>query len=65
MKRVIITLKEIREKAEKSFIENSITVHTSVVDSPVPDAKSDLEMIIELNKAISILENSIMVKKSV
>lgn len=54
-----------REKAEKSFIENSIIVHGARLDRPVPDAKSDLEMIIELNQAISILENYLMTKSSV
>ena len=57
MKTTIRTLKEMREKAERSFIENSIIVHRSRLDSPIPDTKSDLEMIIELNQAISTLEN--------
>lgn len=65
MERTIRTLKEMREKAEKSFIENSIIVHRARLDSPVPDAKADLEMILELNQAISILENSLMAKSSV
>ena len=60
MKTTIRTLKEMREKAERSFIENSIIVHRSRLDSPIPDTKSDLEMIIELNQAISTLENSTM-----
>lgn len=54
-----------REKVEKSFIENSIIVHRARLDSPIPDTKSDLEMIIELNQAISTLENSTMVKSVV
>jgi hypothetical protein len=65
MERTIRALKEMREKAEKSFIENSIIVHGARLDRPVPDAKSDLEMIIELNQAISILENYLMTKSSV
>jgi hypothetical protein len=65
MERTIRTLKEMKEKAEKSFIENSIFVHGARLYSPVPDAKKDLEMIIELNQAISILENSLMDKSSV
>jgi hypothetical protein len=65
MERTIRTLKEMREKAEKSFIENSIIVHRARLDSPVPDAKADLEMILELNQAISILENFLMAKSSV
>lgn len=63
MERIIEQLKEQREKAEKSFIENSIIVHRARLDSPVPDAKADLEMIIELNQAISVLENSMYEKK--
>jgi hypothetical protein len=65
MERTIRTLKEMREKAERSFIENSIIVHRSRLDSPIPDTKSDLEMIIELNQAISTLENSTMAKSVV
>ena len=62
MERTIRTLKEMREKTERSFIEKSIIVHKVKLDDPIPDAKSDLEMIIELNLAISILENSTMAK---
>ena len=54
-----------REKAERSFIENSIIVHRASLDSPIPDTKSDLEMIIELNQAISILQNATMAKSVV
>jgi hypothetical protein len=57
MERTIRTLKVLREKTEKSFIENSIIVHMSIIGVPIPDTKADLEMIIELNQAISILEN--------
>jgi hypothetical protein len=64
MERVIKTLKDIREKSEKSFIENSIILHRARLDSPVPDVKADLEIIIELNQAISILENQSMAKLS-
>ena len=58
MERIIRALTEMREKAERSFIENSLIVHRSRLDSPIPDTKSDLEMIIELNQAISTLKNS-------
>lgn len=64
MERIIRMLKEMREKSERQFIENSIFVHRSMSGSPVPDVKSDLEMIIELNQAISTLENSTMAKCS-
>ena len=47
-----------KECHEKQFIENSIIVHRAGLDSPIPDTKSDLEMIIDLNYAISILQNA-------
>lgn len=62
MERTIRTLKEMLETHEKSFISASIIRNQSPLDSPVPDASADLEMIIELNKAISILVNTIMAK---
>lgn len=62
MERVIETLREMKTKAERSFIDNSIIVHRTRLDSPIPDVKSDLEMIIELNQAISTLVNSTMAK---
>jgi hypothetical protein len=58
MERIIRTLQEMKEKTERSFIDNSIIVHRARLDSPIPDTKSDLEMIIELNHAISILQNA-------
>lgn len=54
-----------REKAERSFIENSIIIYRARLGSPIPDTKADLEMIIELNQAISTLENSTMAKSVV
>ena len=60
MERTIRILTEMREKAERSFIENSLIVLRSRLDSPIPDTMSDLEMIIELNQAISTLKNSTM-----
>jgi hypothetical protein len=63
MERIIRTLQEMREKAERSFIDNSIIVHRASLDSPIPDTKSDLEMIIELKQAISILQNANAVKR--
>jgi len=58
MEKIIRTLKEMKECHEKKFIENSIIVHQAKLDSPIPDTKSDLEMIISLNQAISILQNA-------
>ena len=60
MERTIRILTEMRDKAERSFIENSLIVHRSRLESPIPDTKSDLEMIIELNQAIITLKNSTM-----
>jgi len=62
METIIRILKEMREKSERSFIENSIIVHTAIPESPIPDTKSDLEMIIQLNQAIAILESSMTTK---
>ena len=63
MERTIRTLKETREKSERNFIDNSLIVmNTKGIDRPIPDTQSDLEMIAELNQAISILENSTMAK---
>jgi hypothetical protein len=62
MERIIRTLKEMREKTERSFIDNSLIKRNARLDSSVPDTEADLEMIAELNLAISILENSIQKK---
>ena len=64
MEKIIRTLKETREKYEKSFVENSIICYGATSDRPVPDVKEDLEMIIQLNQAISILENALITKRS-
>lgn len=63
MERIIRTLKEMREKTERSFIDNSLIKRNARLDSPVPDTEADLEMIEELNQAISILENSMAAKE--
>ena len=63
MERTIKTLKEMREKSEKNFIDNSLIVmNTRGIDRPIPDCQYDLEMIAELNQAISILENATIAK---
>lgn len=62
MEKVIKELKRMREENQEIFIENSITVHRAMSNSPIPDTKSYLEMIIELNQAISTLQNSTMAK---
>lgn len=58
MERIITTLKEMREKTERSFINNSLITLNAKIGSPIPDTISDLKMIHELNEAIIILENS-------
>lgn len=63
MERTIKTLKEMRELAERSFINNSLIVRNTKFDRPIPDIGSDLEMIEELNEAISILENAMSAKE--
>ena len=58
MERTIRTLKEMREKSERNFIDDSIIVmNAKGIDRPIPDTQFDLEMIAELNQAISVLEN--------
>jgi hypothetical protein len=62
MERTIRTLKEMRDKAERSFIDNSLIRRISLIDSPVPNTEADLDAIAELNEAISVLENYLMQK---
>jgi len=52
-----------RQKAERSFIDNSLIVRNTRGDRPIPDVNADLKMIAELNQAISILENATMTKE--
>jgi len=59
MEKVIDILKEMREKKKVSFIENSIFIHEAQGSCPVPDTQGDLCLIIELNKAISLLQRSL------
>jgi len=59
MEKVIDILKEMREKKKVSFIENSIFIHEIQGNCPVPDTREDLCLIIELNKAISLLQRSL------
>lgn len=62
MRKIIEGLKEQREKAEKTFIENCLIKRASLVNSPVPDTESYLDDVYELNEAISVLENHLMQK---
>lgn len=64
MERIINLLKEKREIRQASFIANSIIARQAKGDSPVPDTIDDLDMIIELSNAISILDKA-RVKKNV
>ena len=63
MRRIIEQLKEQREKAKDTFIENSFIKRNCNIDAPCPDTDADLDTIAELNQAISILENATMVKE--
>lgn len=60
MNRIIEMLKEMKGKEEARFIENSLIKRASPIDSPLPDTNADLERIVELNEAISVLENHLM-----
>ena len=62
MRKIIERLKEQREKAKDTFIENCLIKRVSLVNSPVPDTESYLDDIAELNEAISVLENHLMQK---
>lgn len=62
MRKIIEGLKEQREKAKDTFIENCLIKRVSLINSPVPDTESYLDDIAELNEAISVLENHLMQK---
>lgn len=57
MERIIQQLKEQREKAKDTFIENSFIKRNCKIGEPCPDVDAYLDAISELNQAISILEN--------
>jgi len=63
MRRIIEQLKEQREKAKDTFIENSFIKRNCKIDAPCPNTYADLDAIAELNQAISILENATMAKE--
>ena len=46
METIIRILKEMREKAERSFIDNSLIVINTRGDKPIPDTESDLKKIL-------------------
>ena len=62
MRKIIERLKEQREKAKDTFIENCLIKRASMLDSPVPNTESYLDDVYELNEAISVLENHLMQK---
>tara|TARA_S200002703_G_C3788730_1_gene243348 strand:+ start:1812 stop:2015 length:204 start_codon:yes stop_codon:yes gene_type:complete len=62
MNRIVRMLEEMKVKQEQEFISNSLIKRASVIDSPAPDVDSDLERIVELNEAISVLNNHLMQK---
>ena len=63
MRRIIEQLKQQREKAKDTFIENSFIKRNCNIDAPCPNTDGYLDAIAELNQAISILENATMVKE--
>ena len=62
MRKIIEQLKQQREKAKDTFIENSFIKRDCGIDAPCPDTDADLERIVELNEAISVLNNHLMQK---
>ena len=54
-------LEEMKVKEEQNFIKNSLIKRASVT-MDVPDVDADLERIVELNEAISVLNNHLMHK---
>lgn len=64
MNRIISMLEEMKVKQEQEFISNSLIKRASGIDSPVPDVDADLERIVELNEAISVLNNHLMQKQN-
>jgi len=65
MERIIQQLKGQREKAKDVFIENSLIKRDCKKNEPCPDTNSCLDDIVELNRAICILENHITSKAAV
>ena len=63
MERIIQQLKEQREKAEKTFIKNSFIKRNCKINEPCPDTDADLDIIAELNEAISVLEYAMSSEK--
>ena len=62
MNRIVRMLEEMKVKEEQNFITNSLIKRASLIDSPVPNVDADLERIVELNEAISVLNNHSMQK---
>jgi len=65
MERIIRQLKDQREKAKETFIENSFIKKNCKIGAPCPDTDADLDVIGELNMAISILENHVAYREPV
>lgn len=65
MNRIVTMLEEMKVKQEQEFISNSLIkrgFRNEALDSTVPDVDADLERIVELNEAISVLNNHLMQK---
>jgi hypothetical protein len=61
MNRIVRMLEEMKVKQEQEFISNSLIKRASV-DDCIPNVDADLERIVELNEAISVLNNHLMQK---
>ena len=59
MNDVIEILRKELEYHKKCFIENSIIVRLSKRDQPIPDTSYNLDMIININKAIDTLNERV------
>jgi hypothetical protein len=58
MNRIIEQLKEQRAKTKEDFIKMSFVARNCKDNSPCPDTDAILDIIGELNDAISVLENA-------
>jgi hypothetical protein len=58
MENVLAKLREMESTHERRFIENSITKHQSTCGH-YPDINNDLELIIEIREAITLIRKAL------
>ena len=63
MNRIVEMLKEMKVKEDQEFIAKSLIKRACSPKTPVPDVDSYLDWIVELNEAISVLNNHLMQNK--